>query len=104
MSTLTFDPAVAQRMRALSRANAVRIGAAQLRRELGAGTISLADALEDERAQPVEIFALLYAQRRWGPRRVRSLLNRVMIGEHRRVRDLTARQRAVLVERAGGGR
>ena len=98
----TINPAVTrQRFDALANANQTRIGKATLKKELGRREITFAMALNDPRAQPMEIRALLVAQRRWGPIKAQTLLRRLMISEHRRVRDLTSRQRYMLLEAVG---
>lgn len=85
-----------QRFEALKMANEVRLGGAALKRELMAGDISLADALEDPRAQFVQVGQLLCAQRGWGPTKANKLLNSHRIYPTRRVRHLTPRQRRVV--------
>jgi hypothetical protein len=86
-----------QHMVALAEANRVKRAAAAVRYEVVNGDLPIAAALEDERAQPMRIADLLCAQRGWSPRRTRELLGGLHIGELRRVRDLTARQRRILV-------
>jgi hypothetical protein len=87
---------VPQHMVALAKANEVRRAGRDIRREVGAGQLPFADALEDARAQRVEIFELLCAQRGWGPQRARQTLTPLFIGEQRQVRQLTDRQCRVL--------
>jgi len=90
---------MSQHMDALARANAIRFGIAAVKREVKAGTLTVADALLDERAQPMKLGALLLAQWRWGPDRVRLLCGHMLISEVRRVRDLTTRQRGEIAWR-----
>lgn len=82
-----------QHLRALERANSVRLDAAQLRREVAAGRLTLAAALEDPRAQSLTLMRLLTAQRRWGAVRARRMLDAMPCSELLRVRDMTGRQR-----------
>ena len=98
----TINPiSLTQPLEALRAANQARIGMAALKRELGRQEMTFAMALVDPRALPMEIGALLCAQRRWGPMKARGLLKRLLISEHRRVRDLTSRQRYMLLEAVG---
>lgn len=91
-----------QHMDALRRGNRIRIAAAENRRWIAEGRLSIIDVLDPETPipEPLEsttIGRLLLAQRRWGPTRVRRFLLPFAIRENRRLCDLTARQRAVLV-------
>lgn len=91
-----------QHLAALEKANRHRFAAAEIRRELFEGRITAAEALYDERAQSLTIERLLASQYRWGPQRAARLLRRldspIPVHENRRVRDLTERQRTLLVE------
>lgn len=88
-----------QPLQALAIANQVRIEGADLRRELGAGKITLVEAIVDHRAARLTIERLLTGQRRWGPARARTMLSRLGIFGSIRVDQLTARQRDRLLER-----
>ena len=90
----------AQHMVALAKANTVRLEAAEVRRELAVGAITLGDALHDERAAVMTVERLLAAQRRWSPLRAQRLLGPMHISTARRVRDLTDRQRGALLQLA----
>jgi len=93
-----------QHMVALAKANAVYRGHAALKREVRAGTLSVAEAMEDERARGrLTIAALLDAQTRWASTRVRRFLIPLRISENVRVDTLTERQRG-LIARALSGR
>jgi len=91
---------MSQRLEALKVANEVRFAAADVKREIRDGRLRLADALWDERADPIVLRDLLLVQVGEGPSRVDTLLNRVEINGHRRVRDLTERQRRVVADAA----
>lgn len=92
--------ATTQPLRALEVANRVRLRHVALRRELGAGEITLAEALADPRAEGnLTLERLLTGQRRWGPARARTMLARLGIFGSLRVDQLTARQRDRLLER-----
>lgn len=94
MATVAGVPewVASQRGQALAKANEIRISAGRLKREIAAG-LPLSKALSDPRAQALEVSVVLMAMPHWGPVRVRKLLCRALINEHRRVRDLTSRQR-----------
>ncbi len=89
---------------ALDVANRVRIGMADVKREIGEGRLSIAKALDDPRAAGMTIFDLLLAQRRWSSRRTADFLEPLRISELRRVDSLTPRQRSFLAARCSSGR
>lgn len=87
-----------QRMRALERANEIRLARAELKRRIAGGGISAADVIL---AQPLEarswaIGDLLMSQRRWGYTRSRKFLSQNLISETKQVGALTERQRLML--------
>lgn len=92
---------MSQCLDALERANEVRVGRARLKQELATGEISLAGALDDERASTMPVGVLLRAQSRWGPRRVTRLCRGLRVSESRPVGGVTARQRALIADAAG---
>lgn len=98
MSATVETTTTPQCMTALQKANATRLAAAAVKRHVKAGTMSLRVALWHRDAQCIAIGLLLEAQPRWGRHRVEALLKRVPVSAHRKVRDLTDRQRAVVLE------
>jgi len=54
-----MNPNPEQYMAALASGNSKRVAAASVRREVAAGTLSLADALEDPRSRVLQIGRLL---------------------------------------------
>lgn len=94
MSTITVD----QRRSALEKANETRVAMSEVRLELAAGVIALAEALEDERAGACFVYAMLNSIRRVGPYRARRVMFDAGVPELKRVRDLTPRQRRALVD------
>ena len=92
--------ALSNRLLALDEANRVRYARGHAKRELAAGAITLADALDLECVQSMTVHALVAAQRRWGVRRSSRLLEDLRISETRRVRALTVRERSALVSEA----
>lgn len=92
-----------QHMQSLERARVVRVAAGELRRDVRAGRLHVADALADPRAAALTIESLLRAQRGLGPRRITMILRHAgvfgsggMVDPNRRVRDLTGRQREAI--------
>jgi hypothetical protein len=87
-----------QRMRALERANEIRLARAELKRRIADGDVSAADVI---RVPPREactwaLADLLMSQRRWGDTRSRKFLSRLQINETKAVGALTERQRRLL--------
>lgn len=101
---MTSATEVPQHMQALARANAVRQGHAELRRELCARAISLTEAIDDPRASGhLPIGLLLRAVPRYGSIRVQRILRGLRISEKRRVDQLTERQRRLILAKVSGG-
>ena len=94
MSIITVDQPAA----ALEKANVVRLAMSEVRLELAAGVIALAEAIEDPRSGSLTAFRLLTSIRRVGPHAARRVLMLAGVPEQKRIRDLTPRQRAALVD------
>lgn len=92
-----------QRMRALERANAVRLARAQLKRQIAHGGLSAAEVLLElpSEAMSWPVGELLMSQRRWGSNRTRKLLSGLQISENRHLGALTERQRRLLAAQLG---
>ena len=97
--TATMTPAP-QRLRALERANEVRLARAELKRRIADGGSSVAEVLNDppHEASSWAIGDLLMSQRRWGSTRCRKFLSKNQIMETKPVGALTERQRRLLAE------
>jgi hypothetical protein len=97
MQTATTTPEP-QRLRALERANEVRLARAELKRSIAEGRISAADVILDcpWEASSWGVGDLLMSQRRWGSTRCRKFLSRNHISEVKQVGSLTERQRRIL--------
>lgn len=97
--TATMTPAP-QRLRALERANAVRLARAELKRRIAEGELSAADVIlyPPEEAHSWAICELLLSQRRWGTIKCRKFLSRYHISETKPVGTLTDRQRRLLAQ------
>ena len=92
---ITQDP---QRLRALERANEVRLARAGLKRRIADGQVSAASVLLDPppEAGSWAVGDLLMSQRRWGATRCRKFLTHHHITETKPVATLTERQRRLL--------
>jgi hypothetical protein len=100
IAMMTPEP---QRLRALERANEVRLARATLKRRIAEGQVSAADVIL---APPVEarswaVGELLMSQRRWGGTRCRKFLGRNQITETKPLEKLTDRQRRLLAVQLG---
>ena len=84
-----------QRLRALERANEIRLARAGLKRRIALGEVSAAEVILrcPEAADSWPIGELLMSQRRWGSTRCRKFLSRNHIVETKPVGTLTERQR-----------
>ena len=88
-------------MRALERANAVRLARAELKRRIADGHVTAADVILEVPSEALSwpVGELLMSQRRWGSNRTRKLLSGLQISETRHLGALTERQRRVLAAR-----
>jgi hypothetical protein len=89
-----------QQMKALERANTVRMAAADVKRELRDGDLTVREALWDDRATVIPLRALLLMPRGTGPYKVDRFLTRLDVNGYRRVGELTERQRWVVADAA----
>jgi hypothetical protein len=89
-----------QRLRALERANAIRLARAELKRRIADGHVSAAAVIltPPGEASSWAIGDLLMSQRRWGTTRCRKFLVRNQINETKAVGALTERQRRLLAD------
>src|SRR3954463_16781199 len=87
-----------QHMRALARANKVRLARAELKRRIAQGEVTVAEVVLDMpwEAASMSIADLLMSQRRWGTTRCRKLLQTIPITETKTVGSMTDRQRRAL--------
>ncbi|WP_205697264.1 hypothetical protein [Conexibacter sp. SYSU D00693] len=102
----TIAPAP-QHLRALARANEVRLARAELKRRVSDGEVNAAEVIRDNpwEAASMTIAELLCAQRRWGSTRVRKFLSCIPMSETKTVGTMTDRQReavAALLEDGAG--
>jgi hypothetical protein len=99
-ATATVAPAGPQYMRALERANQVRLARAELKRRVAAGELEVAEVILDcpWEARSMAVADLLMSQRRWGHTRCRKLLSQVPMSEKKPIGSMTDRQRRTLAE------
>jgi hypothetical protein len=87
-----------QRLRALERANEIRLERAALKRRIAAGEVSAAEVILNppQSAETWSVGDLLISQRRWGTTRCRRFLARNNITETKSIGTLTQRQKNLL--------
>ena len=87
-----------QHMRALERANKVRLARAELKRRVPAGEIDVAEVILDcpWEAHSMAVADLLMSQRRWGQTRCRKFLSQIPMSENKTIGSMTERQRRAL--------
>jgi hypothetical protein len=85
----------AQRLRALERANRVRIARARLKREIAAGELTAAEVIlrPGREIEGMPIAGVLLSQRRWGEDRCRGFLAGLGMSEGKTIGSMTERQR-----------
>jgi hypothetical protein len=97
-ATATVAPAGPQYMRALERANKVRLARADLKRRVADGEVQVADVILDcpWEAESMAVADLLMSQHRWGQTRCRKFLSQVPMSEKKTIGSMTDRQRQTL--------
>ena len=97
-ATAPIAPAGPQHMRALARANQIRLARAELKRGVAAGKIDVAEVIVScpWEANGMAVADLLISQRRWGQTRCRKLLAELPMSEKKTVGSMTDRQRYAL--------
>ncbi|MHB8533811.1 MAG: hypothetical protein ACYDC2_13920 [Solirubrobacteraceae bacterium] len=103
-ATATVAPAGPQYMRALERANEVRLARAELKRRVAIDEIDAAEVILDcpWEASSMAVADLLMSQRRWGQMRCRKFLAQIPMSEKKTVGSMTERQRRTLAEMLAG--
>jgi len=97
-ATATVAPAGPQHLRALERANKVRLARAELKRRVATGGVEVADVILEcpWEAQSMAVADLLMSQRRWGQTRCRKFLAQIPMSEKKTISSMTERQRRTL--------
>jgi hypothetical protein len=87
-----------QHMRALARANEVRLARAELKRRVAMEQIDVAEVIVNcpWEAYSMAVADLLMSQRRWGQTRCRRFLAQIPMSEKKTVGSMTERQRRTL--------
>lgn len=87
-----------QHLKALERANRVRLARAALKRQVAAGELSAAEVVMASpwEAASMSVSELLMSQRRWGRTRCRRVLLSLGLPENKQIGTMTERQRAAL--------
>ena len=95
MPTMSPGP---QHLRALARANHVRLARAELKRRIAEGETTAAEVILTSpwEAASMAVADVLMSQRRWGATRCRKFLAMLQISETKTVGALTQRQRVAL--------
>lgn len=101
-ATASIAPAP-QHLRALSRANEVRLARAALKRRVSEGEITAGDVILESpwEARSMSVSDLLMSQRRWGHQRCRRVLGQIPVSETKTIGSLTERQRLALAALLG---
>ncbi|HXB14330.1 MAG TPA: hypothetical protein VNV44_01170 [Solirubrobacteraceae bacterium] len=99
-ATATVAPAGPQYMRALERANQVRLARAELKRRVAVSDLRVADVIMEcpWEADSMAVGDLLMSQRRWGQTRCRKFLAQVPMSEKKTIGSMTDRQRRTLAD------
>jgi hypothetical protein len=97
-ATATVAPAGPQYMRALERANQVRLARAELKRRVAIGELEVCEVILDRpwEAESMAVADLLMSQRRWGQTRCRKFLAQIPMSEKKTIGSMTDRQRRTL--------
>ena len=92
--------AAPQHLRALERANAVRLARAELKRKVAAGDVCAAEIILTApwETDSMTVSDLLASQRRWGQTRCRRFLQSLQMTETKTIGSLTDRQRQAVAD------
>lgn len=90
-------------MKALNRANKVRLARSDLKRRINAGEVQAYEVILEApwEVQSMSVADLLMSQRRWGHQRCRRLLGKIPVSETKTVGSLTDRQRHAMAALLG---
>lgn len=102
-SPTAIAPAPPQHLRALQRANEVRLARAELKRRVAEGELTASEVVLDApwEAESMAIADLLMSQRRWGRTRCRRFLASVPLSETKTIGSMTERQRRAVAAQLG---
>lgn len=97
-TTIASSVEAPQHMRALERANLVRLARAELKRAIARGDMDASEVVREGpwETESMTISELLTSQRRWGRTRARKFLLPLSLNENKQLGMLTSRQRRLL--------
>lgn len=97
-TTIANSVEAPQHMRALERANLVRLARAELKRAIARGETDASEVVREcpWETESMTIAELLTSQRRWGRTRARKFLLPLSLNENKQLGTLTSRQRRLL--------
>lgn len=97
-TTIAASVEAPQHMKALERANMVRLARAELKRAIARGDRDAAEVVREcpWETESMTIAELLTSQRRWGRTRARKFLMPLSLNENKQLGTLTERQRRLL--------
>lgn len=103
MTATMTQSRIDQREAALERANAIRSARGRMKKDLNAGRISTKHVLTElpEYAETMRVAEFLVSLRRIGQVKAGEILHELGVGQTRRLCDLTARQRGLLILNLG---
>ena len=98
-ATIAAPTAGPQHMRALERANKVRLARAELKRAVAIGAIDVSEVISGcpWETESMAVGDLLMSQRRWGQTRCRKFLAQISMSEKKTIGSMTERQRQTLI-------
>lgn len=93
---------MSQHMEALKRANTIRLGRAQIKRDINNNECTVIDVLEGKPfvCDTMTVLELLSSQKRWARRRTINFLQTITphLSENRQLKCLTNRERKLLIK------
>jgi ferritin-like metal-binding protein YciE len=92
------DVPAPQHLRALQRANQIRLARAEIKRRIATGELTVVEVLVSgaQEIETMEIAELLTSQRRWGHTRARRFLAAIPMTESKTIGSMTERQLSTL--------
>ncbi len=104
-ASATTGPGRPQHLRALQRANEVRLARAELKRRIAEDRVSVANIILDApwETETMAVSDLLMSQRRWGRTRCRKFLAQLPMTENKEIGTMTERQRRALASLLAAG-
>jgi hypothetical protein len=100
-ASATIAPGRPQHLRALARANEVRLARADLKRRVSDGEVSAAEVVLDMpwEVETMTVLELLMSQHRWGLTRCRKFLQCIPMSENKTIGTMTVRQRHAVADK-----